>query len=131
MLTLRIKLLNGLDRLLALALGGLLLGTLLAFGGGVWWARPAIAGLTLAIAGSMLPMLREVASYQDAGQVMQRVMELALVVIPDLDHGSVFALLAADQAVPWSIVLGALAGLAGYLVIALASGLILLRRREL
>ena len=50
MLTLRIKLLNGLDRALAVALAGLLLGTALAFGGAVWWARPAIAGLTLAVA---------------------------------------------------------------------------------
>ncbi len=49
MLTLRIKLLTGLDRLLAMGLAGLLLGTSLAFGGGVWWARLAIAGLTFAI----------------------------------------------------------------------------------
>ena len=49
MLTLRIKLLNGLDRLLALALAGLLLGTSLAFGGGVWWARAAISTLTFAL----------------------------------------------------------------------------------
>jgi hypothetical protein len=48
-LTLRIKLLNGLDRLLALTLAGLLLGTSLAFGGAVWWARPVVSGLTLAI----------------------------------------------------------------------------------
>ena len=49
MLTLRIKLLHGLDRFLALGLVGLLLGTSLAFGGGVWWARPAMAGLTFAV----------------------------------------------------------------------------------
>jgi hypothetical protein len=49
MLTLRIKLLNGLDRLMAISLAGLLLGGLLAFGGGVWWGRPAISGLTFAL----------------------------------------------------------------------------------
>jgi hypothetical protein len=49
MLTLRIKLLSGLDGFLALTLGVLLLGTSLAFGGGVWWARTAIAGLTFAM----------------------------------------------------------------------------------
>ncbi len=49
MLTLRIKLLNGLDRLLALALAALLLGSALAFGGGVWWARPAISALVFAL----------------------------------------------------------------------------------
>ena len=49
MLTLRIKLLTGLDRVLALALAGLLLGTSLAFGGAVWWSRLAITGLTFTI----------------------------------------------------------------------------------
>ncbi len=49
MTTLRIQLLNGLDRGLAVALAGLLLGASLAFGGAVWWARPAIAGATLAV----------------------------------------------------------------------------------
>ena len=49
MLTLRYKLLTGLDRLLALILTALLLGTALAFGGGVWWARPVIASLAFAL----------------------------------------------------------------------------------
>ncbi len=49
MLTLRIKLANGLDRLLALSLASLLLGTSLAFGGVVWWARLAVAGLSFAM----------------------------------------------------------------------------------
>ena len=48
MLTLRIKLLNGLDRLLAVTLAALVLGTSLAFGGAVWWARPVIVGLAFA-----------------------------------------------------------------------------------
>ena len=48
MLTLRIKLVNGLDRLLALTLAGLVLGSSLAFGGAVWWARPVIVGLAFA-----------------------------------------------------------------------------------
>ena len=50
MLTLRLKLLNGLDRALAIGLAGLLLGTTLAFGGSVWWGRAAIVGLSLAVA---------------------------------------------------------------------------------
>jgi hypothetical protein len=48
-LTLRIKLLNGLDRVLAITLAGLLLGTSLAFGGGVWWSRLFVTALTFAI----------------------------------------------------------------------------------
>ncbi len=50
MLTLRIRLLNGLDRALAVAMIGLLLGASLAFGGSVWWGRPAIVGLSFAVA---------------------------------------------------------------------------------
>jgi hypothetical protein len=48
-LTLRIKLLHGLDRVMALTLASLLLGASLAFGGAVWWARPVIAGLTMLV----------------------------------------------------------------------------------
>jgi O-antigen ligase len=44
---LRRLLLNGTDRILALLLGALLLLAPIGFGGAVWWARPAIAGLTL------------------------------------------------------------------------------------
>jgi len=46
----RLRLLNGLDRALALAMAGLLLGTTLAFGGAVWWGRTAIVGLAFALA---------------------------------------------------------------------------------
>jgi hypothetical protein len=90
-----------------------------------------LAGLTLAIAGSMLPMLREVASYHDAGQVVQRILDLSLVVIPDLDRGTVFARLAAAVAVPWSVVCSAALVFAGYALVALGIGYLMLRRREL
>ena len=49
MMTLRIRLRDGLDQGVTVGLAGLLLGTSLAFGGGVWWARTAIVGLTMAI----------------------------------------------------------------------------------
>ena len=49
MLTLRVKLLLGLDRLVALALGASLLGAALAFGGAAWWARLPIAALAVAV----------------------------------------------------------------------------------
>jgi len=49
MLTLRIKLLNGLDLLLALTFTALLLGSSLAFGGAVWWARPVTSALAFAL----------------------------------------------------------------------------------
>jgi hypothetical protein len=48
-LTLRIKLVNGLDRVLAMTLAALLLGTSLAFGGGVWWSRLFVTTLSFAI----------------------------------------------------------------------------------
>jgi O-Antigen ligase len=44
---LRRRLLIGTDRILAAVLATVLLVAPLAFGGAVWWARPAIAGLTL------------------------------------------------------------------------------------
>jgi O-Antigen ligase len=44
---LRIRLLVGADRLLAALLATVLVGTTLAFGGAVWWARPAVAALIL------------------------------------------------------------------------------------
>lgn len=47
MINLRIRLLAGADRLLAVLLATVLVGTPLAFGGAVWWARPALAALIL------------------------------------------------------------------------------------
>lgn len=44
----RLRLLNGTDRLLSALLAGMLLGSALAFGGAVWWARPALAILAAA-----------------------------------------------------------------------------------
>ena len=35
------------DRIWTASLASLILGTALAFGGAVWWARPAIAALTV------------------------------------------------------------------------------------
>ncbi len=45
-MSLRLRLLYGTDRLLAVALASVLVGTTLAFGGAVWWARPVLALLT-------------------------------------------------------------------------------------
>ncbi len=46
-MTIRQRLLNGTDRLIAVVLVILLAGTTLAFGGAVWWMPAAVAGLTL------------------------------------------------------------------------------------
>jgi hypothetical protein len=45
----RLRILAATDRLLAVLVATLLLGTTLAFGGAVWWARPALAMLTLLV----------------------------------------------------------------------------------
>ena len=50
MSTFKIRLVQGIDRSLAFAVTGLLLGTFLAFGGVVWWSRPTVAVLALGIA---------------------------------------------------------------------------------
>ncbi len=49
MLTLRLKLRNGIDRTLGLALVALLLGTAMAFGGSVWWGRTVAVALAAAV----------------------------------------------------------------------------------
>ena len=54
MSTFRIRLIQGIDQLLALAVTGLLLGTALAFGGVVWWSRPVVAILAVVIAAAWL-----------------------------------------------------------------------------
>ena len=48
-MTRRLRLLIFIDRISAALLATLLVGTTLAFGGAVWWARPAIAALTFAM----------------------------------------------------------------------------------
>ena len=48
-MNLRLRLLNGTDRLLAALVATLLFGSTLAFGGQVWWAPPALAGVCLAL----------------------------------------------------------------------------------
>lgn len=50
MISLRLKLLVGLDRLVGLGLMALLVGAALAFGGAVWWARLPVAFLAAAVA---------------------------------------------------------------------------------
>ncbi len=50
MSTFKLKLIQGIDQLLALAVTGLLLGTALAFGGVVWWSRPVVSVLAALIA---------------------------------------------------------------------------------
>jgi hypothetical protein len=56
----RTFLLRGTETIQAGAIAGLVLGTTLAFGGAVWWARPMIAVLTvLAVLSSLVRMLLE------------------------------------------------------------------------
>ncbi len=54
MSTLKLRMIQGIDQLLAFAVTGLLLGTALAFGGVVWWSRPVVAALGFAIASAWL-----------------------------------------------------------------------------
>ena len=54
MSTTKIRLIRGIDGLLALAVTALLFGTALAFGGVVWWARPLVSVLAAGIAATWL-----------------------------------------------------------------------------
>ena len=64
-MNLRLRLLIGTDRLLALVLVAILAGTTLAFGGRVWWAPVTIAALCLALVA--LCLVRTLARRDDAG----------------------------------------------------------------
>lgn len=54
MSAMRLKLIRGIDALLALGVIGLLFGTALAFGGVVWWSRPMVGVLATGVAATWL-----------------------------------------------------------------------------
>jgi ABC-type transport system involved in multi-copper enzyme maturation permease subunit len=66
-----------------------------------------LGGLTLFFAGSAMPAMREVISYNEASVAGRRLMELSLQVLPDFERFGVAARLAASEAVDWSMVAAA------------------------
>ncbi|WZO99482.1 O-antigen ligase domain-containing protein [Isosphaeraceae bacterium EP7] len=50
----QLRLRNGIDRALAVSIATMVLGSALAFGGAVWWARPVLAALAVLIAALMV-----------------------------------------------------------------------------
>jgi hypothetical protein len=94
-------------------------------------AVAVLGGLTLFIAGSALPVMREVAGSDETGQVMRRMLDLAGAVLPDLDRHAVAARLAASEAVDWAQVGAAWGYYGAYSAGFLALAWFALRRREL
>jgi hypothetical protein len=66
-----------------------------------------LGGLTLFFAGSAMPAMREVISYNEASVAGRRLMELSLQVLPDFERYGEAARLAASEAVDWSLVAAA------------------------
>jgi hypothetical protein len=91
----------------------------------------ALGGLTLFFAGSAMPAMREVASYNESSLAARRLIELSLQLLPDFERFGVAARLAASEAVDWQTVAAAWSyyGLyaAGFLLLTWA----LFARREL
>jgi hypothetical protein len=63
-----------------------------------------LGGLTLFFAGSAVPAMREVVSYNDTSVAARRLLELSLQVLPDFERFNVAARLAASEAVDWQTV---------------------------
>lgn len=94
-------------------------------------AVAVLGGMTLFIAGSALPVMREVAGSDETGLVMRRMLDLASAVLPDLDRFAVSSRLAASQAVDWGQVAAAWGYYGAYTAGFLAVAWFALRRREL
>lgn len=94
-------------------------------------AVAVLGGMTLFIAGSALPVMREVAGSDETGLALRRLLDLAGTVLPDLDRYAVASRLAASEAVGWGQVAGAWGYYGGYTAAFLALAWFALRRREL
>jgi hypothetical protein len=90
-----------------------------------------LGGLTLFFAGSALPAMREVLTYDEAALPMRRLMELALWALPDFDRYGVAASLAANEAVGWATVGSAWAYYGGYAALFLVLAWTAMARKEL
>ncbi len=66
-----------------------------------------LGGLTLFFAGSAMPAMREVVSYNDSSLAGRRLLEMSLQVLPDFERFGVAARLAASEAVDWQTVAAA------------------------
>lgn len=90
-----------------------------------------LAALTLAFAGNALWAVREAIVIDKPGQVVVRLLELALNVIPDLGRTGQGVRLAAGEAVAWGDVGSAWIGVAPHLLVLLMLGWWALSRRQL
>gem|GEM_PF-3040035 len=90
-----------------------------------------LGGLTLFFAGSTLDMVRETLEYENPSLVVRRMLELALVVMPDFNRFPIATDLAAGQGVAWATVGSAWLYYGAYGAVFLTVAWIALRRKEL
>ena len=116
--------------LVLLAVAGLLASATLVVAVVAHLGVSLLAGLTLYFAGSLLWTLQEALIYERLSAPVRRLMELALVVVPDFDRFTVAARLAAGHGIPWSVVGEAWLAYGCYTVVFLAVAWIMLVRKE-
>lgn len=90
-----------------------------------------LAALTLSFAGSAHEVIRDTLEWENPGQVMRRLLELMLNVLPDFNRIPIATELAAGRAIPWAVVGQAWAYFGVFTIIAMVCAWIALRRREL
>ncbi len=90
-----------------------------------------LGGLTLLFSGNALWALRDTLAYGESSQAVDRLIKLALVVLPDFSHAGVSAALAGGRAVPWSAVGDAWLSYGAYGLVLLGVAWAALCRREL
>jgi hypothetical protein len=90
-----------------------------------------LGGLTLFFAGSAVWTIQDTLTYEKLSLPTRRMLEGALVVMPDFDRFTVSARLAAGQAVPWSTVWSAWSYYGIFTAVFLGCAWLALRRKEL
>ncbi len=90
-----------------------------------------LAALTLCFAGSAHEVIRDTLEWEKPGQILRRLLELMLTVLPDFNRIPIATELAAGRAIPWAVVGQAWIYFGVFTVIAMFCAWLALRRREL
>ena len=116
--------------LVLLAIAGLLVAATLLVAVVAHLGVSLLAGLTLFFTGSLLWTVQEALVYERLSVPVRRLMELALMLVPDFDRYTVAARLAAGRDIPWTLVGQAWLTYGSYTLVFLLVAWVLLVRKE-